>query len=67
MKKKIITLFSADTAKAIANEMESITYSNVEFLCLSPNIKDVLIKYGFKKIKVSNQQTMDGMLESIKN
>lgn len=65
--KKIITLFSADTAKAIANEMERITYSNVEFLCLSPNIKDVLIKYGFKKIKVSNQQTMDGMLESIKN
>ena len=63
--KCLITVFSADTASAIARQLQDIRFSNLEFLCLSKNIKDVLQKQGFQNIRVTPKPTAESMVKSL--
>jgi uroporphyrinogen-III synthase len=63
--KCLITIFSADTASTMANQLKNIRFLNLEFLCLSKNIKDVLQKQGFQNIRVAAKPTAESMVKSL--
>ena len=63
--KSLITIFSANTASTMAKQLKNIKFLNLEFLCLSTNIKDILKKQGFQNIKVTANPTAESMVKSL--
>ena len=63
--KSLITIFSANTASTMASQLKNLKFLNLEFLCLSTNIKNILQNQGFQNIKVATQPTAESMVKSL--
>ena len=63
--KSLITIFSANTASTMASQLKNLKFLNLEFLCLSANIKNILQNQGFQNIKVATQPTAESMVKSL--